>query len=322
MAIKIRGTGAYLPEQVLTNAELAKRVNTSDEWIQQRVGIQERRIASASETTGKMALEAARKALAAAEISPQDIRLIIVATSTADDYMPSTATYVQANLGIPDVIAFDLSAACAGFVYALSVAKELMQNKALKHALVIGSESLSRITDWTDRSTCVLFGDGAGAVVLSADDSQGLFETRLHAAGQYRDLLYAENPLSQQGVTLPEAARGKIKMQGAKVFKHAVEAFETGVREILGAQGLTIDQLDVFIPHQANARIIEAVAEKLGLPMDKVILTLPWQGNTSAATIPLALDWAVQEKRLKRGDLILFEALGAGFVWGSVLTRY
>ncbi len=321
MPVKISGTGSYLPERIVDNHEIATRVETSDEWIRQRVGIIERRIASEQETCAFIATAAGQKALEASGISADQIGLVIVATSTSDYMMPSMACAVQANLGIPDCTAFDVNAACSGFVYAVTVAKQFLDNGSVQHALVIGAERISRILNWEDRGTCVLFGDGAGAVVLSVDAEPGIIATHLHSAGQYRDLLYVPNSLSPQPFQ-KEVPDSHLTMEGNKVFKFAVSMLEEVVEETLHKNNISKDQIDWLIPHQANERIITATAKKLGMSMDKVVLTLPYHGNTSAASIPLALDTAVRDGRIKRGDLLLLEAFGAGFVWGAVLVKY
>lgn len=318
---KISGTGSYLPETIMTNDDLATRVDTSDEWIRQRVGIISRHIASNKESNAFMATEAAKKALEAAELSAEQIDLIIVATSTSDLIMPSMATQVQGALGIENCIAFDISAACTGFVYALGVANQFFNNGAVKHALVIGAERMSRVVNWNDRSTCVLFGDGAGAVVLSQSNEPGIIATRMHSDGVNKELLYVPNKLGTDAFSLvaPEA---HLLMEGNKVFKHAVNMLEEIVDQILEDSGLSKNDVDWLVPHQANERIIAATAKKLDMPMSKVVLTLPHHGNTSAASVPLALDAAVRDGRIKRGELLLLEAFGAGFVWGAALVKY
>jgi 3-oxoacyl-[acyl-carrier-protein] synthase III len=324
MKAKIVGTGSYLPERVLTNDELSKKVDTSDEWIQQRVGISSRHIGGAHETTSYMAAEACKKALEAAKLEPSQIDLIIVATSTPDDLMPSTASKLMVSLGISGCPAFDISAACSGFVYALTIADQFFKTGAVRHALVVGADAMSRVVDWTDRRTCVLFGDGAGAVVLSQSDTeQGILSTHIHADGQFRDLLYVPNALqSYDGFAKDASENTFLSMEGSKVFKHAVSMLDEIVHEALKPHALSVEDIDWLIPHQANERIIVAAAHKLGMPMERVVVTLGTQGNTSAATVPLALDVAVKDGRIQPGHLLLLEAFGAGFVWGAVLVRY
>ena len=321
MSVKISGTGSYLPERIVTNHDIAKIVETTDEWIRQRVGIIERRIASEQETCGFIATQAAKKALEASGISVDQIGLIVVATSTPDYLMPSMACEVQMELGVPDCTAFDVSAACSGFVYALTTAKQFIDAGTVEHALVIGAERVSRILNWEDRTTCVLFGDGAGAVVLSRSAEPGIISTHLHSAGQYRDLLYVPNSLSPTPFQ-KEVPDSHMTMEGNKVFKYAVSMLEAVVLEVLEKNKLDKEAIDWLVPHQANERIIEATAKKLQLSMDKVVLTLPYHGNTSAASIPLAFDTAVRDGRIKRGNMVLMEAFGAGFVWGAVLIKY
>ncbi len=312
------GTGSALPRTRVSNDELAKRVDTSDEWIVERTGIRFRHIAEADETTGTLAADAARQALAAAGLAPADIGLIIVATATPDNTFPATATKVQALIGAPDCIAFDVAAVCSGFLYALSVADSMLRTGAAKHALVIGSETFSRILDWEDRGTCVLFGDGAGAVVLSAEevaDDRGILATRLHAEGQYGDMLYVDGGPSTTGTV------GHVRMQGREVFRHAVTNLAAVLGEVLADVGLTPADIDWVVPHQANKRIIDATAKKLGLPADRVVLTVDQHANTSAASVPLALDLAVRDGRIRRGDLVVLEAMGGGFTWGAAVLR-
>jgi len=312
------GTGSALPRTRVSNDELAKRVDTSDEWIVERTGIRFRHIAEADETTGTLAADAARQALAAAGLAPADIGLIIVATATPDNTFPATATKVQALIGAPDCIAFDVAAVCSGFLYALSVADSMLRTGAAKHALVIGSETFSRILDWEDRGTCVLFGDGAGAVVLSAEevaDDRGILATRLHAEGQYGDMLYVDGGPSTTGTV------GHVRMQGREVFRHAVTNLAAVLGEVLADVGLSPADIDWVVPHQANKRIIDATAKKLGLPADRVVLTVDQHANTSAASVPLALDLAVRDGRIRRGDLVVLEAMGGGFTWGAAVLR-
>ncbi|MDF2690360.1 MAG: 3-oxoacyl-ACP synthase [Gammaproteobacteria bacterium] len=321
MPAKIAGTGYYLPKQVLTNQEIAKWVDTSDDWIRQRVGIISRHIASENETNVFMAEQAAKKALAEAKLDPKDLDLIIVATSTPDSIMPSTACEVQHKLGVAGCPAFDVNAACSGFIYALSIVHQFFLAGTVKHVLIIGSERMSRVINWQDRSTCVLFGDGAGAVVLSASDQPGILGSYIHADGQHKELLHIPNHLPDQAFA-GEKLEAKLTMQGNKVFRYAVTMLEQVVLEVLEKQGLDKSAIDWLVPHQANERIIAATAKNLGLSMDKVILTLPTQGNTSAASIPLALAYAIEQNKIKRGELLLLEAFGAGFVWGAALIRY
>ena len=312
------GTGSALPRTRVSNDELAKRVDTSDEWIVERTGIRFRHIAEADETTGTLAADAARHALAAAGLVPADIGLIIVATATPDNTFPATATKVQALIGAPDCIAFDVAAVCSGFLYALSVADSMLRTGAAKHALVIGSETFSRILDWEDRGTCVLFGDGAGAVVLSAEEvanDRGILATRLHAEGQYGDMLYVDGGPSTTGTV------GHVRMQGREVFRHAVTNLAAVLGEVLADVGLSAADIDWVVPHQANKRIIDATAKKLGLPAERVVLTVDQHANTSAASVPLALDLAVRDGRIRRGDLVVLEAMGGGFTWGAAVLR-
>jgi 3-oxoacyl-[acyl-carrier-protein] synthase III len=317
----ITGTGYYLPQNAVTNDELSKRVDTSDEWIRQRVGIESRHIALAHETNTMMSSEAAKMALNNAGCDANDIDLLIVATSTPDDVMPSQAVCVQQALGITDAIAFDTVAACSGFIYGLGIAEQFFATGAVKKALVIGAERMSRVVNWEDRATCVLFGDGAGAVVLEAADTGGIIATKLHSTGAHRDLLYIPNALPKNAFT-PEADAAHLVMQGNKVFKSAVTLLGEVVDEILADAGLQRSDIDWLVPHQANERIITATAKKLGLPMERVVLTLPQHGNTSAASIPLALAVAVERGQIKKGELLLLEAFGAGFVWGAALIQY
>ncbi|MDR7059521.1 MAG: beta-ketoacyl-ACP synthase III [Sphingopyxis sp.] len=314
----LAGTGSALPRTRVSNAELAARVDTSDEWIVERTGIRFRHIAEPDETTATLGADAAKQALAAAGLEPADIGLIIVATATPDNTFPASATKVQALLGIPDCIAFDVAAVCSGFLYAVSVADSMLRTGAAKHALVIGSETFSRILDWEDRTTCVLFGDGAGAVVLSAkdvDDDQGILATRLHAEGKYADMLYVDGGPSTTGTV------GHVRMQGREVFRHAVTNLASVLGEVMADVGLSAESIDWVVPHQANKRIIDATAKKLGLPPERVVLTVDQHANTSAASVPLALDLAVRDGRIKRGDLVVLEAMGGGFTWGAAVLR-
>lgn len=319
----IAGTGSYLPEKILTNVELEKLVDTTDEWIFQRSGIRERRIAAEGEMTSDMAIKAAQSALLDAGIAADQIDGIIVATTTADSAFPSVAVRVQSALGIEMIPAFDVGAACSGFIYALSTADAFIRAGNMKRVLVIGAEKMTSILDWSDRTTCVLFADGAGAVVLEARDvhidagidSQGVHSTHIHANGEGRNLLYTEG-----GVSTADSA--KIVMFGKEVFKYAVEYLSSVVTEVLEANKIKPDQIDWLVPHQANIRIIESTAKKLNMSMDRVITTVERHGNTSAASIPLALDEGIKSGKIKRGELVLLEAMGAGFTWGAALVRY
>ena len=313
----VKGTGSALPERRVDNAELAERVETSDEWIVERTGIRSRYIASDGETTATLAVEACRKALEAAGLGPEDIGLIVLATATPDQTFPSSATKVQALLGIPDCIAFDVHAVCTGFLYALTVADSMLRSGSAKRALVIGSETFSRILDWEDRTTCVLFGDGAGALVLEAEEGEsGILSTSLHADGRHNGLLFVDGGPSTTGTV------GKLRMKGREVFRHAVVNLADVLKEVLASAKLTAEDVDWVVPHQANARILDATARKLGLPPEKVIVTVDRHANTSAASVPLALDVAVRDGRIKRGDLLVLEAMGGGFTWGAAALRY
>ena len=311
------GTGSALPKNRVTNAELAQRVDTSDEWIVERTGIRARHIADEDETTATLAADAARKAIDASGLEPSDIDLIILATATPDQTFPASATKVQAALGIGDCVAFDVAAVCSGFLYALSVAESMIRAGSATNALVIGSETFSRILDWEDRTTCVLFGDGAGAAVLGpAEDGRGILATKLHADGRYNELLYVDGGPSTTGTV------GKLRMRGQEVFRHAVGKLASVLTETLELAGLTASDIDWVVPHQANARILDATARKLGLPPEKVIVTVDRHANTSAASVPLALDVAVRDGRIKRGDIVVLEAMGGGFTWGASVLRY
>lgn len=313
---RIAGTGSYLPSRVLTNADLERMVDTTDEWIVTRTGIRERHIAAADEYTSDLAYHAARNALESAGVGAQDIDLIIVATTTPDRIFPSTACLLQARLGISGCPAFDLQAVCSGFVYALATADQFIRAGSARCALVVGAETISRITDWTDRSNCILWGDGAGAVVLQASDAPGIISTHLHADGSYAELLHVTGGVSRQN------SKPTIEMEGNAVFKVAVNTLDAIVDETLGANGMEKHHVDWLVPHQANIRIIQATAKKLGMGMERVVVTVDRHGNTSAASIPLALDVAVRDGRIKRGETILMEAFGGGFTWGSVLLKY
>jgi 3-oxoacyl-[acyl-carrier-protein] synthase-3 len=317
----IIGTGSALPEKRVSNAELSERVDTTDEWIVERTGIRFRHIAGPHETTGTLALDSAKAALAAAGVTAQDIDLIVLATATPDQTFPSTATRVQAALGIDDCVAFDVAAVCSGFLYALQVADSMLRAGAHRRALVIGAETFSRILDWEDRTTCVLFGDGAGAIVLEAQESadegaRGVLATRLHADGRHNELLYVDGGPSTTGTV------GKLRMKGREVFRHAVINLAAVMDEALSAIGLGIKDIDWVVPHQANARILDATARKLHLSPEKVIVTVDQHANTSAASVPLALDTAVRDGRIKEGDLIVLEAMGGGFTWGAAVVRF
>ena len=313
------GTGSALPPRAVSNAELAKTVDTSDEWIVGRTGIRNRHIAADGETTATLATEAAQNALAAAGIEASEIGLIVLATATPDQTFPASATRVQAALGIDDCVAFDVAAVCSGFLYALSVADSMIRTGTADKALVIGSETFSRILDWEDRGTCVLFGDGAGAVVLGAEESvegaRGVLATKLHADGRHNDLLYVDGGASTTGTI------GKLRMKGQEVFRHAVVNLSAVLRETLNELGMTAADIDWLVPHQANARILDATARKLNLPVEKVVITVDRHANTSAASVPLALDVAVRDGRIKPGDLVVLEAMGGGFTWGASVVR-
>ncbi len=318
----IRGSGSALPKRAVPNAEMAVMVDTTDEWIVERTGIRNRYIAGEGETTATLATEAARKALEAAGIDAADVGLIVLATATPDQTFPATATQVQHALGCNGGIAFDVAAVCSGFLYALAVADSMLKTGMAKTALVIGAETFSRILDWEDRTTCVLFGDGAGAMVLQAQDvdpgdpmAPGIIATRLHADGKHNELLYVDGGPSTTGTV------GKLRMRGKEVFRHAVTNLADVLRETLVEAGVEADEIDWVVPHQANARILDATARKLGLPAEKVIVTVDRHANTSAASVPLAYDTAVRDGRIKPGDLVMFEAMGGGFTWGASLAR-
>jgi len=318
----LAGTGSALPARRVDNEELARQVDTSDEWIVERTGIRSRYIAGEGETTATLAAEAARKALADAGMDAREISLIVLATATPDQTFPASATKVQAMLGIDDCVAFDVQAVCSGFLYALSVAESMIRGGSAKAALVIGAETFSRILDWEDRATCVLFGDGAGAIVLKAEDgpenpaeARGVLSTKLHADGRHNDLLYVDGgPSTTQTV-------GKLRMKGREVFRHAVVNLANVLTEVLEAVNLTAADIDWLIPHQANARILEATARKLNLSPERVVMTVDRHANTSAASVPLALDVAKKDGRVKPGDLLVLEAMGGGFTWGAAVVR-
>ena len=311
---RIAGTGSYLPKKILSNADLEKMIDTTDEWIFSRTGIRERHIAAKSEHTSDLALEAAKKAIASAGIDANQIDLIIIATTTPDKIFPSVATMVQRKLGIAGCPAFDIQAVCSGFVYALATADNFIKAGGTKCALVIGAEIFSRITDYTERGNCILWGDGAGAVILQASYEQGIISTHLHADGNYEKMLHV--PRKHDGT--PDT----VHMEGNAVFKMAVNTLDQIVDETLAANNMQKSDIDWLVPHQANIRILQATAKKLDMPMDKVVVTVDKHGNTSAASIPLALDVAVRDGRIKRGDVILMEAFGGGFTWGSALIKY
>ena len=318
----IRGSGSALPARAVSNAEMAQMVDTTDEWIVERTGIRSRHIAGDGETTGTLATAAARRALAAAGIDPAAVELIVLATATPDQTFPATATQVQDALGCHGGIAFDVAAVCSGFLFALSVADSMLRSGSARNAVVIGSETFSRILDWEDRTTCVLFGDGAGAVVLEVveaaeddHDAPGIIATKLHANGQHGELLYVDGGPSTTGTV------GKLRMKGREVFRHAVTNLSDVLREVLDHTGFAAEDIDWVVPHQANARILDATARKLGLAPGKVIVTVDHHANTSAASVPLAYDEAVRDGRIKPGDLVMFEAMGGGFTWGACLAR-
>ena len=313
----VKGVGSALPARRIDNEELAESVDTSDSWIVERTEIRSRYVAGDGETTASLAADASRRALEHAGIEAKDVDLIVLATATPDQTFPSSATKVQAALGIDDCIAFDVHAVCTGFLYALSVADSMLRSGNAKTALVIGSETFSRIVDWEDRATCVLFGDGAGALVLQAEDGEGgILSTKLHADGRHNDLLFVDGGPSTTGTV------GKLRMKGREVFRHAVVNLAEVLNEVLESAGLTSADVDWVVPHQANARILDATAKKLGLPPEKVVVTVDRHANTSAASVPLALDVAVRDGRIKRGDVVVLEAMGGGFTWGAAALRY
>ncbi|CAM3113389.1 MULTISPECIES: beta-ketoacyl-ACP synthase III [Sphingomonas] len=317
----VTGTGSALPTRRVSNEELAQEVDTSDEWIVERTGIRFRHIAGPEETTATLAADAAKAAIAAAGLSAQDIDLIVLATATPDQTFPATATKVQAMLGINDCVAFDVAAVCSGFLYAVQVADAMLRSGVQRRALVIGAETFSRILDWEDRTTCVLFGDGAGAMVLEARESddeggRGILATRLHADGRHNGLLYVDGGPSTTGTV------GKLRMKGREVFRHAVVNLAQVMEESLGVAGLTSADVDWVVPHQANARILDATARKLNLPPEKVVVTVDRHANTSAASVPLALDTAVRDGRIRENDIIVLEAMGGGFTWGAAVIRF
>ncbi len=321
MYSRIIGTGRYLPERILTNADLEKMVDTTDEWIRARTGIERRHIAADDETTCDMSEVAARRAMKAAGVTAKDIDMVVVGTTTPDQVFPNVGCLLQARLGIHGCAAFSVEAACTGFIYALGIADKFIRTGEIRTALVIGAETISRMVDWTDRSTCVLFGDGAGAVVLRADEEAGIISTHLHADGKYKDLLYFPSGVSKKSKDFL-AGTDTLVMKGNEVFKVAVSTLGRIVDETLAANNLDKHDIDWLIPHQANMRIIRATARKLDMPLERVIVTVHEHGNTSTASVPMALDLAVRDGRIKRGELLLLEAFGGGFTWGSALIRY
>jgi 3-oxoacyl-[acyl-carrier-protein] synthase-3 len=318
MHSRIVATGSYLPARILTNEELAKRVDTSDEWIRARTGIRERRIAAPEEQTSDLALHASRSALAAAGIAPADVDLIVVATTTPDCLFPSTACILQAKLGAAGGAAFDVQAVCSGFVYALAIADRMVASGMARNALVVGAEIYSRILDWSDRGTCVLFGDGAGAVVLAPSIVPGIVSSHLHADGRYRDILCVPATIADGAIV----GTPFVKMEGGAVFKFAVKVLADAAQEALAASGVSADAIDWLVPHQANIRIIDATAKKLGVPLEKVIYTVDRHANTSAASIPMALDEAARDGRLVAGQRVMLLGVGGGFTWGSVFLNW
>ena len=317
----VMGTGSALPKRRVSNAELAAQVDTSDEWIVERTGIRFRHIAGEGETTATLAADACRAALTAAGIEAESIDLIVLATATPDQTFPASATKVQAMLGIDDCVAFDVAAVCSGFLYAVQVVDSMIRSGVAKRALVIGAETFSRILDWEDRTTCVLFGDGAGAIVLEAQDTadeggRGILTTKLHADGRHNELLYVDGGVSTTGTV------GKLRMKGREVFRHAVTNLASVMTESLAMAGLSSDQVDWVVPHQANARILDATARKLGLAAGKVVVTVDQHANTSAASVPLALDVAVRDGRVRQGQIVVLEAMGGGFTWGAAVIRF
>ena len=314
----LRGVGSYLPEKILTNSDLEETIDTTDEWIKERTGISQRHVAAQNEYTSDLAVIAAKSALSNAEMSTQDIDLIIVATTTPDYTFPSTATIVQKKLGIKHGAAFDIQAVCSGFIYGMSIADSMIKSGSAKNVLLIGAETFSRILDWNDRSTCVLFGDGAGAFILSSDDVTdfGILNTLIRSNGEHRELLYVDGgPSKSENV-------GKLRMIGNQVFKHAVKDIASIMNECADSYGVAISDIDWFVPHQANQRILNGVAKRLCLNDEQVISTVSIHANTSAASVPLAMDFAIKDGRIKRGDLLMLEAFGGGFTWGASLLRY
>jgi len=318
----IRGVGGHLPKRVVTNADLSKIVDTTDEWIVERSGIRQRHLAGDDELTSTLGIAAAHQALVRAAIDPVDIDLVVCATATPDKTFPATAVKIQAGLGITKGAAFDVQAVCSGFVYALTIADNFLKTGQFKRAVVVGAETFSRILDWTDRSTCVLFGDGAGAVVLEAqpqhgtNDDRGILATRIRSDGRFEELLYVDGGPGSTRTT------GHLRMNGREVFRHAVQKISGVIEEVLVMTGYAPDEIDLYVPHQANARILDGIAKKLGVSPDKIVMTLAQHGNTSAASIPLALNQAFEDHRIKDGSLVLMEAMGGGFTWGAVLVRW
>jgi 3-oxoacyl-[acyl-carrier-protein] synthase-3 len=319
MYSRIAGTGSYLPERVVTNQELEATVDTTDEWIRTRTGIEQRHIAADDETTSDLAYHASLAAMDAAGVVPREIDMIVVGTCTPDLVFPNVACLLQERLGIGGGPAFSVEAACSGFMYAFSVADQFIRTGTIRRALVVGAETMSRIVDWTDRETCVLFGDGAGAVVIEASEEPGTIYSNLGADGKYKNMLYAETGISKKS-TVPDTSF--IRMNGNDVFKMAVRTLERMVDQVIEENDIKQGDIDWFVPHQANLRIINATAKRLKIPMERVVLTVAQHGNTSAASVPMALDTAVQDGRIKRGDLLLLEAFGGGFTWGASLIRY
>ena len=318
---RILGTGSYLPEKVLTNADLEQLVDTSDAWIRERTGIRQRHLVADGESTVDLAERAARATLDAAGVEPQHIELVIVGTTTPDRIYPATACRLQARLGIKGCPAFDVQAVCAGFIYALGIADQFVRSGSVGRALVVGADTHSRLLDWSDRDTCILFGDGAGAVLLQASDSPGILSTHLHADGGYEELLYVDGGVPRGNGVMAEG-NAYTRMRGSEVFKFAVRTLHRIVDETLQANDFDKSDVDWLIPHQANIRIIEATARKLNMPLERVVVTVDQHANTSAASVPLALDVAVRDGRIQRGDNLLLEAFGGGFTWGSALVRY
>ena len=317
---RVIGTGGYLPEEIRTNDQISETVDTSDSWIYERTGIKSRRIAGPDETASSMAEIAARQAIEAAQIDPEEIDLIIVATGSPDRVYPSTGCLLQRRLSIKHCVAFDVQAACSGSIFALSIADQYIKSGAARKVLIVGTEICSRLIDWTDRTTCILFGDGAGALLLSASDETGILSTHIHSDGEYEDLLYCPNP--QAATDQNQQESGYISMRGNEVFKVAVNTLGRIVDETLEANNMDKSDIDWLVPHQANIRIIAATAKKLKMPMEQVVVTLENQGNTSSASVLLAFNEAVRDGRIKRGQVVLLEAFGAGFTWGSALIRY
>jgi len=321
MYSRIAGTGRYLPEKVLTNFDLEKMVETNDQWIRDRSGIERRHIAAEGETTCDLCEHASRRAMEAAGVTAEDIDMIVVGTTTPDQIFPNVACLLQERLGNRGVPAIGLEAACSGFIYGLSIADKFIRTGAAKRVLVVGAETLSRFVDWTDRSTCVLFGDGAGAVIIEAADDAGIISTHIHADGGYKDLLYFPSGVSK-GFNDLKSGKDFVQMKGNEVYRVAITTLGRIAKETLDANGMTTDDIDWLVPHQANLRIIEATAKKLKMPMERVVLTVQDHGNTSAASVPMALDVAIRDGRIQRGQTLLLEAFGGGFTWGSALIRY